>query len=72
MFADVRRPKHFVVGFPGFDVNADIESLIRDYYVGYVSRYLRLFWLLTACLPHRNVIIMRRNVQSTPTTSPSS
>lgn len=35
--------KHFVVGFFGYDVNADIEALIRDYYVGYVSRYLRLF-----------------------------
>lgn len=61
------RTKHFVVGFPGYDVNADIETLIRDYYVGCVSRYHRLLWLLTTCLPNRNVIIMRRNVQSTPT-----
>jgi hypothetical protein len=29
--------KHFIVGFRGYSVNANIEALIRDYYVGYIS-----------------------------------
>lgn len=33
-FAD--NVKHFVAGFHGYGVSADIEALIRDYYVGYV------------------------------------
>ena len=61
-------PKHFIVGFHGIDVNPDIQTLIRDYYIGYSLDILliiegRTHWPLVAC--PRNVIIMRRNVQST-------
>lgn len=53
--------QHFLFGFHGHHVSDDIRTLICDYYLGCVDPLTPIRSSLTA---PRNVILMKRNVQS--------